>query len=140
MEEDAGSQPDDSGGVLTGGEAAPVRWWQVAIGILGWIVAALLVAWFVIGSSGVSVQVAAFLISVAVVIALTTVIIAVQLLRPPLMRTRLVATPLPAITKEVDSLGRTLRDPSRWQSLSGELTMVEDASGRHPLPVQDASP
>lgn len=46
---DRGAEPDGTRGraaVTTGGEGLPARWWQILVGLLGWIVAAVLVGWF----------------------------------------------------------------------------------------------
>jgi hypothetical protein len=82
------------------------------------------------GATAVSLRISALILTLAIMIAVFTVIIAVQFLRPRLVRGRAAApAPLPSAAA-TDPLGRRLVAPQTWSALEGELVVTEDANGR----------
>jgi hypothetical protein len=98
-----------------------VRHYVVAA--LGWVATAGAIIYLAVDATVPAVRVSVFLATVCVLVALVSVLVAVELFRQPLIAERARSLPTPAIDEEIDALGRKVEAPSP-DALAGEVTIA----------------
>lgn len=107
---------------------------QLVVGVVGWVIVVVLIAWLVLRADDIEVRVTLFLVTAAVVIALLWTSVAVELFRPLLIRgRRRHPAPLSAEAPH-DALGRPI-DPDGAEELAGEFSIEQDGGVRRYLSV-----
>jgi hypothetical protein len=98
---------------------------EIAAGIVGWLLVIALVVWLAFHADEVAIRLTLFLTSVAVIVAILATSLAIDLLRPPLIRD-LRREPEPILGGAgVDALGRRV-ETAGARDLGGEVTIVEE--------------
>ena len=97
--------------------------WHLLAGLVAWLVTILLVAGLVLYAPHAPIDVIAFFIVLCVGVATMGVVMAVEVLRPELMRDRAEPPerPLPPIHPERDALGRRVAPLPPAPGLTGEI-------------------
>jgi hypothetical protein len=101
---------------------------QLVAAVCGWIAAVALVVWLIASAGAAELRVSLFLVAVAVVIAVLAMVVAIDVLRPPLMRSRGIEREAPTIDETHDALGRRIERAGPALQAGGEILM-EDVGG-----------
>ena len=126
----------------TGAEGTAWRWWQVVVGVLGWVFAVVLMWYFGHAATALAWSLLLALVVIAVVVGFASAIFSVNVLRPGLVARR--DRPLPLEHPRPlshDALGRPVATPeSAYRRATGELVAVTTPAGRQFLPPDQAAP
>jgi hypothetical protein len=115
----------------TGADGTVYRWWQFLGGLLGWLAAALLVWYFGHNSTIFAWQLDGFIVLAAIVLGVVGSFVAVEIVRPALVRSRRRELPrLPERRLNIDRLGRTIVGVDGLRALRGEVVVQFDREGR----------
>jgi hypothetical protein len=110
------------------------RKWHLLVAAAGWVIVGLLVGWLASHAGEVELRMTLFLVCVVVVVAVMGTSLAVDVLRPPLIRARAVDRPKPLAEGPVDALGRPIAG-SGAAELTGEFTLDESSGVRRYVEV-----
>jgi hypothetical protein len=102
---------------------------QLVVGVLGWLVAGAMAVWLATHASQTGVRITLFLAAVAIIVAVLAVSVAVDVLRPPLVKGRGEDPAAGLLAATDDALGRPLETDGA-QDLRGEFTIGEEAGVR----------
>jgi hypothetical protein len=98
---------------------------QFVIALIGWVCTAAVIAWLALHAGEIEIRVTLFLAGVAVVVAVLGTSVAVDLLRPSLIRARSVELSPAEFDDTIDGLGRPL-NAAHARSLTGTFTIEDD--------------
>jgi len=114
----------------TGADGTAYRWWQFLGGLLGWVAAAFLIWYFGHGATDFGWQMTAFVVLVALVVGVLGSFIAVEVVRPALVRSRRREVPHTQEAQlSIDRLGRHIVGAYSLRFMRGEVVVQFDRDG-----------
>ncbi|MDR0959028.1 MAG: hypothetical protein LBM23_01480 [Propionibacteriaceae bacterium] len=135
------ADPDDPGQPQTGDRGAELTIWQIIVAILGWILAVLIVWYFTRHITLFAVWMVVVCVACAVVIALVSGLISINVARPKLIELRAVANVRPFPRVMTDRLGRRVVNCISQIDREGDFVVVElpEAGMRMFVQAEEAS-